>query len=108
MIQMLIHIKYQPMILLFVNYDVIYTCSVQIYQLKCFYLHRSISQRQQFLQICSNCIRCGNTIQHKIDNQLTGMIISEIMVTIISSLPYFMKNNIKLPVKLNGDRYSFV
>ncbi|CAF0916873.1 unnamed protein product [Adineta steineri] len=34
------------------------------------------------------CSRCENTIQHRIDRQLTSMIISEIFVTVLTSLPY--------------------
>jgi hypothetical protein len=48
--------------------------------------HRSVKDR--FIQMCAHCIRCRNSFQHKIDRQLTTMIISEIFVTVFTSLPY--------------------
>jgi hypothetical protein len=45
-------------------------------------------KRHQFIQICSYCLRCRHSIQHQIDNQLTSMIITEIIVTVCTSLPY--------------------
>lgn len=45
-------------------------------------------EKNKFIQMCSSCTRCKNSIQHQIDNQLTSMIISEIIVTVFTSLPY--------------------
>jgi hypothetical protein len=45
-------------------------------------------KRGQFIQMCSHCTRCKNSMQRKIDNQLTAMIITEIIVTVFTSLPY--------------------
>jgi hypothetical protein len=45
-------------------------------------------KKHQFIQICSFCLRCRHSIQHQIDNQLTAMIITEIIVTVCTSLPY--------------------
>ena len=45
-------------------------------------------KRDQFTSMCSHCLRCRNSIQRRIDTQLTSMIITEILVTICTSLPY--------------------
>jgi hypothetical protein len=50
--------------------------------------HHPRSERDQFIHMCSSCIRCRNSVQLQIDNQLTSMIISEIIVTVLTSLPY--------------------
>ncbi len=54
------------------------------------YFHRLHRRRQKhrFVQVCLSCCHCQNTIQYQIDKQLTLMIITEIIVTIITSLPY--------------------
>ena len=44
--------------------------------------------QHRFIQMCSYCLRCRNSVQHQIENQLTAMIISEIVFTVSSSLPY--------------------
>ena len=49
---------------------------------------RHLMERDHFIQICPYCLRCRNSVQHRIDNQLTAMIITEIIVTIFTSLPY--------------------
>jgi hypothetical protein len=59
----------------------------------CFYRRRRRRRRHQiakdqFIEMCSYCIRCKNSIQHKIDTQLTSMILSEIIITVCTSLPY--------------------
>jgi hypothetical protein len=50
--------------------------------------HHYHSKRNQFNQMCSQCIRHQNSMQHQTDNQLTSMIICEIIVTVLTSLPY--------------------
>ena len=50
--------------------------------------HRRQVQRHQFIQICSYCLSCRKSVQHQIENQLTSMIISEIFMTVCTSLPY--------------------
>jgi hypothetical protein len=50
--------------------------------------HRQRIRREQFIEMCSFCVRCRNSIQHQIDKQLTAMIISEIILTILTSVPY--------------------
>jgi hypothetical protein len=54
----------------------------------CFYRRRHRTEKEQFIEMCSYCTRCRNSVQHRIDNQLTAMIISEIIVTVLSSVPY--------------------
>ncbi|UJR14195.1 hypothetical protein I4U23_001188 [Adineta vaga] len=41
--------------------------------------YRERVKQKRFTQMCAYCTRCQNTFQHKIDKQLTGMIISEIV-----------------------------
>jgi hypothetical protein len=50
--------------------------------------HRQRIKRDQYTGMCSFCVRCRNSIQHQIDKQLTAMIISEIILTILTSVPY--------------------
>lgn len=55
----------------------------------CFSPHRRQRiERDQFNGMCSHCLRCRNSIQRRIDTQLTSMIITEILVTVCTSLPY--------------------
>lgn len=51
-------------------------------------IHRIRREKRRFSQMCSFCSRCRNSIQHQIENQLTSMIISEIFITVGTSLPY--------------------
>jgi len=53
----------------------------------CFYRRRRIN-KDHYIQMCSYCIRYRNSIQHQINNQLTSMIISEIIITVFTSLIY--------------------
>jgi hypothetical protein len=57
------------------------------------YLHRLQYRRDRrrkhrFLEMCSHCSLGRKSIQSQIDRQLTLMIITEILVTISTSLPY--------------------
>ncbi len=56
------------------------------------HFHRlQLSRRRRkhgFVEVCSCCSHYQNSIQYQIDKQLTFMIITEIIVTIITSLPY--------------------
>jgi hypothetical protein len=50
--------------------------------------HRHRRRKHRFLDMCSQCNNCQNLIQGQIERQLTSMIISEIFVTVLTSLPY--------------------
>ncbi|CAF4977030.1 unnamed protein product [Rotaria sp. Silwood1] len=45
-------------------------------------------QKHLFMEMCSHCSDCQNSTHYQIDKQLTLMIIGEILVTILTSLPY--------------------
>jgi hypothetical protein len=56
------------------------------YPLEC---QRQYRRRQhRCIEMCYQCSRCVNSVQYQIDRQLTTMIISEVFVTVITSLPY--------------------
>ncbi|CAF1406077.1 unnamed protein product [Adineta steineri] len=54
----------------------------------CFKRYKEHTKKDRFTQMCSHCIRCRNSVQQKIDKQLTSMIISEIIVNVFTLLPY--------------------
>ena len=56
------------------------------YRLQCCRQHPR--RKHQFIEMCTHCSRCQNSIQYQIDKQLTSMIIGEIFVTVLTSLPY--------------------
>ena len=49
---------------------------------------RKKNRKHRFIEMCAHCARSDNSVQYQIDRQLTSMIISEIFVTVLTSLPY--------------------
>ncbi|CAF2834122.1 unnamed protein product [Rotaria sp. Silwood2] len=45
-------------------------------------------QKHLCMEMCSHCSHCQNSTHYQIDKQLTLMIICEVLVTILTSLPY--------------------
>lgn len=80
----------------------------------CLKRYREPTENDRFIQMCSHCIRCRSTLQHKIDKQLTGMIISEIFVTVFTALPYatytlyYLLNRNRVPTKDDLKRTEWI
>ena len=81
-----IHSCLSPMLMII--FGILTLKNVRHWSFRRFSTDRIRREKHRFNQMCSYCTRCRNSIQHQIENQLTSMIISEIFVTVCTSLPY--------------------